>query len=437
MIGVEPELAREKVARRQLDNRVLRLQQRRLAGYALARGVGDVADALHRHRALVARAPKSLASLVRHLESVSALRISLAPILEPTIRQLRRRHRGERLLRAGHAVHRHAVVVGGRARQARQRGGELAALDLHVFLVNGLPRGGVLLLVFHSGRTAARHAAVDDSPRGHREHVARGAATAARVGVDEDFPVAPRLFPREAGVEGARAREVAHGGRVGRHLAECAAEVQCLDVHVLRVECLGVHIDNHRTRVRVEHVARHALHVDVALDDLLHRHAPRVILVGAQGEVHRPGEVQPRVRRGGQAVQRGEMAEGEPLRVVAQGGVDQQRGVGGAEGEARDAQLADVHRVVDVERHRMRRVVDRGGGVRLALGRPLSLHGDIRYQPVDLRVRDVVLDGAARQKGQGQRHDISQILQQHISLSIISIKYSLLKQKVSISLFQG
>ena len=293
-----------------------------------------------------------------------------------------------------------------------------------------------MLLVFHGGRTAARHAAVDDGPRGHREHVARGAATAARVGVDEDFPVAPRLFPREAGVEGARRSEIAHGGRVGRHLAKGAAEVERADAQVAQVRVL-LHVDNHRAGVRVEHVARHAVHVDVALDDLLHRHAPRVILVGAQGEVHRPGEIQPRVRRGGQAVQRGEMAEGEPLRVVAQGGVDQQRGVSGAEGEAHDAQLADVHRVVDVERDGAGRVVDDRLGVRRALGRPLSLHGDIRYQPVDLRVRDVVLDGAARQEGQGQRGDISQILQQHISLSIISIKYSLLKQKVSISLFQG
>ena len=402
--AVQREIAREDVPRSQFDEGVLRLQLRRLARHRVRGWGGQVADKACGTG--VSRSPEGTARGVRHVDVAL-----LVPTLEAAVLQRHLARRRERLLAARRAIHRDAIIISGRTRQARQRGGELGAGDRHV--ARRLPRGGVLRLVFHDRCLAARHAAVDNGPRDHGEHVARRLAAALRVGIGENVPL-PELslrLPVQPGQEGSRGREVVDGCRVGRHLAILAAQVQCLDVHVLRVECLGVHIDNHRTRVRVEHVARHAVRLDVALDDLVHRHLPRIVRVLAQGEGHRAGEIHPRVRRGGHAVQRGEMAEGKPLRVVAQCGIERQLHVRRVERQLGDPQPRDIHRVVHVERHRMRRIVDRGGGVRLALRRPLPLHGDRGNGRLHRRVRDVVLDGAARQKGQGQSHHANSVFQ--------------------------
>ena len=401
--AVQREIAREDVPRSQLDEGVLRLQLRRLARHRVRGWGGQVADKTRGTG--VSRSPEGTARGVRHVDVAI-----LVPTLEAAVLQRHLARRRERLLAARRAIHRDAIIISGRTRQARQRGGELGAGDRHV--ARRLPRGGALLFIFDDRCLAARHAAVDNRPRDHGEHVARRLAAALRIGIDENAPL-PELslrLPVQPGQEGLRGREVADGRRVGRHLAILAAQVQLRDAHVAQVRAL-FHIDNHRTRVRVEHVARHAVRLDVALDDLVHRHLPRIVRVLAQGEGHRAGEIHPRVRRGGHAVQRGEMAEGKPLRVVAQRGVERQLHVRRVERQLGDPQPRDIYRVVHVEGDGARRVVDRGGGVRLALRRPLPLHLDGGDGRLHRRVRNVVLDGAARQKGQGQSHHANSVFQ--------------------------
>ena len=402
--AVQREIAREDVPRSQFDEGVLRLQLRRLARHRVRGWGGQVADKACGTG--VSRPPEGTARGVRHVDVAI-----LVPTLEAAVLQRHLGGRGEDAFRAGRAVDDGPVAIGGRGPEACQRRGIGGAGDRHVR--GGLPVRRALRLIFHAHRASARAIAAYRGPRDHGEHIARRLAAALRVGIGEDAPLSELSLrlPVQPGQEGSRGREVVDGRRVGAYLAILAAQVQCLDVHVLRVECLGVHIDNHRPRVLVEHVARHALHVDVALDDLVHRHLPRIVRVLAQGERHRAGEIHPRVRRGGDTVQRGEMAEGKPLRVVAQRGIERQLHVRRVERQLGDPQPRDVHRVVDVEGDGARRVVDRGGGVRLALRRPLPLHFDGGDGRLHRGIGNVVLDGAACQEGQGQSHHANSVFQ--------------------------